>query len=84
MRTLTVELHHVRRRRYVAISDALAAGRTQRAVAAAGGMSPPVLSRMIGQDAARPQTERLLPGLRLVEVDGQQVRRFAAALPVED
>ena len=57
---------------------------TQRAVAAAGGMSPPVLSRMIGQDVARAQTQRLLPGLRLVEVDGQQVRRFAAALALED
>jgi len=41
-----------RRWRYVAISDALAAGHTQRAVAAAC-MSPAVLSRMIRQDTAR-------------------------------
>ena len=47
-------------------------------------MSPPVLSRMFRQDAARAQTERLLPGLRLVDVDGQQVRRFETALSLED
>lgn len=52
LRTLTTELRRVRRWRYVAISDALAAGHTQRAVAAAC-LSPAVLSRMIRQDTAR-------------------------------
>ena len=80
LRTLTTELRRVRRRRYATISDALAAGHTQRAVAAAAGMSPAVLSRMIRQDTARSQADRLLPELRTGKVDGQPLRWFEAAL----
>ena len=84
LRTLTTELRRVRRRRYAAISDALAAGHTQRAVAASAGMSPAVLSRVIRQDIARPQGDRLLPGLRTGKVDGQPLRWFVASLPFDE
>ena len=84
LRTLTTELRRVRRRRYAAISDALAAGHTQRAVADAAGMSPAVLSRMIRQDIARPQGGRLLPGLRTGKVTGRPLRWFVASLPFDE
>ena len=75
LRTLTTELRRVRRRRYAAISDALAAGHTQRAVAASAGMSPAVLSRMIRQDIARP------PGRpAAARTPNREGRRPAAAL----
>ena len=80
----TEALGTVRRRRYEALSAALAAGHPQHVVAAAAGMSPPALSRMIRQDAARSQDRRLLPGLRTGEVDGRTVRWFVAALPLDE
>ena len=80
----TDALGTARRRRYEALSAALAAGHPQYFVAAAAGMSPPVLSRMIRQDAARPPERRLLPGLRTGEVNGRTVRWFVAALPFDE
>ena len=47
-------------------------------------MSPAVLSRMIRQDIARPQGDRLLPGLRTGKVDGQPLRWFVASLPFDE
>ena len=80
----TEALDTARRRRYEALSAALAAGHLQRVVAAAAGMSPPALSRMIRQDTARSPDRRLLPGLRTGEVDGRTVRWFVAALPLDE
>ena len=80
----TEALDIARRRRYEAISAALAAGHPQHVVAAAAGMSPPSLSRMIRQDTARPPARRLLPGLRTGEVDGRTVRWFVATLPLDE
>ena len=78
----TDALNTARRHRYEAISAALAAGHPQHVVAAAAGMSPPALSRMIRQDTARSPERRLLPGLRTGKVDGRTVRWFVAALPL--
>ena len=47
--------------------------------AAAAGMSPPALSRMIRQDTARSPDRRLLPGLRAGRVDGRTVRWICSA-----
>ena len=80
---LTEALADTRLRRYVAISDALAARHPQHAVAAAAGMSASALSRMLREDTARPPERRLLPGLRTGEVDGRPVRWFVAPLPLE-
>ena len=80
----TEALDTARRRRYGALSAALAAGHPQHVVAAAAGMSPPALSRMIRQDVARPPDRRLLPGLRTGEVNGETVRWFVAALPLDE
>ena len=80
----TEALNTARRCRYEALSAALAVGHPQQVVASAASMSPPSLSRMIRQDAARPPGSRLLPGLRTGEVDGKPVRWFVAALPRRD
>ena len=80
----TDALNTARRRRYEAISGALAAGHPQHVVAAAAGMSPSALSRMIRQDTARPPDRRLLPGLRTGKVEGRTVRWFVAALPLDE
>ena len=80
----TEALAAVRRRRYKALSAALSAGHPQHVVAAAAGMSPPSLSRMIRQDVARSPDQRLLPGLRTGEVNGQTVRWFEATLPLDE
>ena len=53
-------------------------------MAAAAGMSPLGLFRMIRQDIARPQGDRLLPGLRTGKVDGQPLRWFVAFLPFDE
>ena len=79
----TDALNAARRRRYDAISAALAAGHPQHAVAAAARMSPPGLSRMIRQDTARSSDQRLLPGLRTGKIDGRTVRWFVATLPLD-
>ena len=80
----TEALDSARRRRYEVLSAALSAGHPQHVVAAAAGISPPSLSRMIRQDAARPPDRRLLPGLRTGEVNGRTVRWFEATLPLDD
>ena len=80
----TEALEVARRRRYGALSAALWAGYPQHVVAAAAGMSPPALSRMIRQEAARPPDRRLLSGLRTGEVNGRQVRWFVATLPLDE
>ena len=80
----TEALDTARRRRYEGLSAALGAGHPQHVVAAAAGISPPSLSRMIRQDAARPPDRRLLPGLRTGEVNGRTVRWFVAALPLDE
>ena len=77
----TKALDAARRHRYEALSVALATGHPQHVVAAAAGISPPALSRMIRQDTARPPDRRLLPGLRTGKVDGQTVRWFVARPP---
>ena len=53
-------------------------------MAASAGMSPAVLSRMIGQDIARSQGGRMLPGLRTGKVDGRPLRWFVASLPFDE
>ena len=80
----TDALNAARRRRYEALSAALAAGHPQHAVAAAASMSPPGLSRMIRQDTARPSDRRLLPGLRTGRIGGRTVRWFVAPLPLDE
>ena len=69
----TEALNDARRRRYAALSAALFAGHPQTVVAKAAAMSPPGLSRMLRQDTARSPDQRLLPGLRTGEVNGQTV-----------
>ena len=65
-------LNAARRRGYGALSAALAAGHRQHTVAAAAGMSPSGLSRMIRQETPpRPPDQRLLPGLRTGKVKGR-------------
>ena len=76
----TEALDAARRHRY----EALATGHPQHVVAAAAGISPPALSRMIRQDTARPPDRRLRPGLRTGKVDGQTVRWFVAPLPLNE
>ena len=80
----TEALDTARQRRYGALSAALGAGHPQHVVATAAGISPPSLSRMIRQDTARSHDRRLLPGLRTGEVNGQTVRWFVAALPLDE
>ena len=75
----TGALNAARRHRYEALSVALAAGHPQHVVAAAAGMSPSALSRMIRQDTARSPDRRLLPGLRAGRVDGRTVRWICSA-----
>ena len=71
-------------RRYEALSAAFAAGHTRRVVAAAAGMLPPALSRMIRQDTAR--SHRIGgcgQGRRTGRVDGWTVRWFVASFPLK-
>ena len=73
-----------RRRRYGALSTAVAAGHPSTVVAAAASVSPPGLSRMIRQDTARPPGQRLLAGLRIGKVDGRAVRMVVTTLPLDE